>query len=61
VAKHPSPEFANKLDPVAKRALKDLRKFVADHYGKRCPTRAHGCYCCQMWAQYDCFELLVHK
>lgn len=42
------------LDNVSQEEfLKTFRDYIERVYGSRCPDRASGCACCQMWALYD--------
>lgn len=43
------------------KILKDLEKWINKNFGRRCKTKASGCFCCQIWLMYDLLKsFLIH-
>lgn len=41
----------------SKKILKQMEEFLINSVGKRCRSKAAGCYGCEMWLIYDLFKM----
>lgn len=41
------------MDKKSLALKKEVRKWIGEHYGKRCKKYAVGCGCCEAWRAFD--------